>query len=120
MPMKRRIHKLRDDRVTPTVLAAYRRALELRALGADFREEAHEAEAMVDRLLGGGIRRLWLPGVFDVHIADPGDPAWEHAMALRRRLDQALSEAPPTLDRALSEASPVQPPGEGKNGRNRP
>jgi hypothetical protein len=92
MPVKRRVHKLRDGVVTPAVVAAYRHALALRALGANFREEAHEAEATVDRLLGGGIRRLWLPGVFDVDIERPGDPAWERARALRQQLDQALAE----------------------------
>jgi hypothetical protein len=93
MPVKRRLSKQHDGRITPTLVVAYARALELRKRAhrrdAD-RLAAHEAEATVDRALGGGIRRLWLVSVFDVYrFQYPGDPNWERTMEQRRKLDAA-------------------------------
>jgi len=95
MPVKRRLGKQRENAISPTTIGLYARALELRALGADFREEAHEAQAAVERALGGGIRRLWETSVFDVidYGPSPGDPDWERATDLKRRLDEALAAA---------------------------
>jgi hypothetical protein len=97
MPVKRRLSKMHSDRITPSVVASYARALELRKLadrGAAGQMEAHELEATVERALGGGIRRLWLPSVFDVfEFQEPGDPDWERCASLRRQLDAALAEA---------------------------
>src|SRR5262249_50012875 len=49
--------------------------------------------ADVDRLLGGGVRRLWLVSIFDVYrFQQPGNADWEQKMALRQQLDAAVSE----------------------------
>jgi hypothetical protein len=97
MPVKRRLSKQIDGRVTPSIVAAYQRALALRErahLSEDDRDAAHEAEAAVERMLGGGIRRMWQISVFDVfEFQEPGDPDWERSASLRRRLDAALAEA---------------------------
>ena len=102
--------------ITPQTISLYRRALELRKRAhrsdAD-REAAYEAEAIVERILGGGIRRLWLPSIFDVYEYNrPGDAGWERAAELRRQLDAALaaqrSEAR-TRARAAKERAKAKP-----------
>src|SRR5262249_11487429 len=84
--------------VSPQAVYLYRTALRLRAkanrsgTSAD-RDAAHDAEADVDRLLGGGVRRLWLVSIFDVYrFQEPGNADWEQKMALRQQLDAAVSE----------------------------
>lgn len=97
MPVKRRLSKVVDGRITSSVVVASARALELReqaSRGEIDRDAAHEAEATVDRMLGGGIRRLWLPSIFDVDRAE-----------LKRRLDAALAEA--KAQNAISEPEPA-------------
>jgi len=94
MPVKRRLSKVVDGRITPTVIAAYARALELRARSngseAD-RDAAHEAERVVDRALQ---IRLWMTSVFDVdRYRDEDDPDWQRSAELKRRLDAALAQA---------------------------
>jgi hypothetical protein len=86
VPVKRRISKQIDGRITPTTLAAYQRALALREQGAD-PEEVHEAERVVDRCLGV---RLWQVSVFDAHRWSDAD---ERSLQLRQQLDAALAEA---------------------------
>ena len=94
MPVKRRLSKQRDGRITPTVVAAYAYALELRErahLSDADREAAHEAERVVDRALS---IRLWQTSVFDVdRFREPGDADWERSAQLRQQLDTALVEA---------------------------
>src|SRR5262249_37219015 len=93
MPVKRRLSKQHDGRITPSVVAAYAHALKLRKrahLSDDDRDAAHEAEKVVDRALS---IRLWQTSVFDVdRFQEPGDPDWERSAALRRQLDAALAE----------------------------
>jgi hypothetical protein len=93
--VKRRISKARESVISPTTVALYARALELRALGPDFAEEAHEARANFERALGGGRRRFFETTVFDVidHGPCPDDPEWVRAADLKRRLDEALEAA---------------------------
>jgi hypothetical protein len=95
MPAKRRLSKQRETAITPMTVGLYARALELRALGPDFREEAWEAQCAVERALGGGRRRFFVPTVFDVidHPPDPNDPDWVRAAEQLRRLDAALTAA---------------------------
>jgi hypothetical protein len=78
--------------ITAQALSLYRRALDLRRRGAD-KETVHAAEADLERLLGGGVRRLWEVSVFDVYrFQEPGEPVWERKMKLRRQLDAAVRE----------------------------
>src|SRR5262245_61556487 len=105
MPVKRRLSKQHDGRITPSVIAAYQRALALRErahLSDDDRDAAHEAQAAVDRLLGGGVRRMWKISIWDfddIYSRDtpPRDPRshddWARMLELRQRLDAALAEA---------------------------
>jgi hypothetical protein len=95
VPVKRRLSKARSSAITPTTVALYARALELRALGPDFREEAWEAQAAVERALGGGVRRFFVTTIFDVldHGPHPSDPEWARAAEQLRRLDEALEAA---------------------------
>jgi hypothetical protein len=95
MPVKRRLSKQRAAAISPTTVGLYVRALELRALGPDFREEAWEAQCAVERALGGGVRRFFVTTIFDVidHSPSPGDPDWERAAEQLRRLDEALEAA---------------------------
>jgi hypothetical protein len=78
--------------ISPQAVALYRRALDLRRRGADH-ETVHAAEADVDRLLGGGVRRLWLTSVFDIHRwpPKPDDLEGQRTLEHRRQLDAALS-----------------------------
>jgi hypothetical protein len=89
MPMKRRLSKINSDRITPSVLANFARALELRKLaeqGAADPEDVHAAERIVDRSLGV---RLWEVSIFDVYtFHDDG-----RSLQLRQQLDAALAEA---------------------------
>jgi hypothetical protein len=90
VPVKRRISKMIDGRITPTTVAAYRHARKLRERGAD-PEEVHAAERVVDRALN---IKLWQTSLFDVYTyRDDGAPDWEHAAELRRKLDAALAQA---------------------------
>jgi hypothetical protein len=95
MPVKRRLGKQREATISPALVASYAHALEVRALGPDFRDEAWEAQCAVERALGGGRRRFFVTTVFDVidHAPDPGDPEWDRAADLKRRLDEALAAA---------------------------
>jgi hypothetical protein len=95
VPVKRRLGKQRESAISPTTVGLYTRALELRALGPDFREEAWEAQCAVERALGGGRRRFFVTTIFDVldHGPSPGDPDWERAAEQLRRLDEALAAA---------------------------
>ena len=95
MPVKRRLGKQREATISPTTVALYARALELRALGPDFREEAWEAQCAVERALGGGVRRFFVTTIFDVldHEPHPSDPEWARAAEQLRRLDEALAAA---------------------------
>ena len=78
--------------ITAQALSLYRRAVDLRRRGAD-KETVHAAEADLERLLGGGVRRLWEVSVFDVYrFQEPGEPVWERKMKLRRQLDAAVRE----------------------------
>ena len=94
MPVKRRLSKQHDGRITPTVVAAYAHALKLRKrahLSDADRDAANEAERVVDRALSV---KLWHTSIFDVdRFREPGDPDWERSASLRRQLDQALAEA---------------------------
>lgn len=104
MPVKRRISKQVDGRITPSVVAAYARALELRkrANGSEVdRVAAHEAERIVDRAVSV---RLWQTSVFDVdRYRDEGDPDWQRSAELRQRLEAALAE----IRRPVSEPEPA-------------
>jgi hypothetical protein len=93
VPVKRRLGKQRDSTISPTTVALYAHALEVRKLGPDFREEAWEAQCAVERALGNGRRRFFVPTVFDIidKAPDPDDPDWERAAELKRRLDEALA-----------------------------
>ena len=76
--------------ITPQAVALFRRALDLRRRGAD-EQTVPAAEGDLDRLLGGGVRRLWEVSVFDVfRYQARGDADWERKMALRSALDAAL------------------------------
>jgi hypothetical protein len=96
--VKRRLGKAREATISPTTVALYARALEVRKLGPDFRDEAHAAQADCERALGGGKRRFFVPTVFDVidHPPDPNDPEWVRAAEQLRRLDEALALAKDT------------------------
>jgi hypothetical protein len=95
MPVKRRLGKQREAVISPTTIRLYARALELRALGPDFRDEAHAAQADCERALGGGVRRFFVTTIFDVldHGPHPSDPEWARAAEQLRRLDEALAAA---------------------------
>jgi len=107
MPVKRRLSKQHDGRITPTVVAAYAHALKLRKrahLSDADRDAANEAEKVVDRALS---IRLWQTSVFDVdRFREPGDPDWERSAELRRLLDQALADAK-RRQQASSEPEPT-------------
>jgi hypothetical protein len=94
VPVKRRLSKQHDGRITPSVIAAYKHALVLRErahLSDDDRQAAHEALKAVDRAMS---IRLWQTSVFDVFdYQQPGDADWERSAELRRRLDAALAQA---------------------------
>src|SRR5262245_18958148 len=84
--------------VSPQACDLYRHALKLQVkaqrsgVDAD-KHAAWDAEADLDRLLGGGVRRLWEVSVFDVYrFQEPGDPGWERKAELRRQLDAAVAE----------------------------
>jgi hypothetical protein len=89
MPIKRRLGKMNPDRISPTTVAAYAHALQLRAQ-ADRGEvdqiEVHEAERIVDRSLGV---RLWQVSVFDAYTFHDD----ERSLQLRQQLDAALADA---------------------------
>jgi hypothetical protein len=102
MPVKRRISKVVDGRITPTTVAAYAHALQLRAQadrGEVDQMEVHEAERVVDRALN---IRLWMTSVFDVHCYRDAD---ERSVQLRQQLDQALAEA--TKQRQAAATAPT-------------
>jgi hypothetical protein len=109
MPVKRRVSKARSSVISPTTVALYARALELRALGPDFRDEALDAQAACERALGGGIRRLWVTTIFDVidHGLDPNDPDSVRAAEQLRRLDEALAAAKKVAPPATAIPEPV-------------
>jgi hypothetical protein len=94
-----RIPRTSVSGVSPQVLSLYRHTLRLRAkanrsgTSAD-RDAAHSAEADVDRLLGGGIRRLWLVSVFDIERwpPKPDDLEGQRTLEHRRQLDAAVRE----------------------------
>jgi len=117
MPGTRRVPINRQHMpvITASTIDLYRTALRLRKrahLSKADREAAYEAEAIVERILGGGIRRLWLPSIFDVHeYQRPGDPDWERAAELRRQLDAAVAELK-CQERAArrAKAAPPSPP----------
>jgi len=96
MPVKRRLSKMHDGRITPTVLGLYQRALELRERAHrsdDDRHAAHAAERDVDRALRV---RLWETSIFDtIDYQHPDDPDWARAAELRQRLDAALAARRP-------------------------
>ena len=78
--------------ITAQALSLYRRAVDLRRRGAD-KETVHAAEADLERLLGGGVRRFFETTVFDVYrFQEPGDAVWERKTKLRRQLDAAVRE----------------------------
>ena len=78
--------------ISPQALSLYRHALDLRRRGAD-QETVQAAENDLDRLLGGGVRRLWEVSIWDVYrFQEPGDPVWERTMERRRQLDAAVRE----------------------------
>ena len=100
MPGTRRVPINRQHMpvITASTIDLYRTALRLRRrahLSEADRRAAYEAEAVVERILGGGIRRLWLPSIFDIdhRWPHPEDPDWVRAAELRRQLDAALAEA---------------------------
>jgi hypothetical protein len=77
VPVKRRLSKQHDGRISPQVVALYQRALALREQ-AERGEidwlEAHEAAKVVTRALGV---RMWQTSPFDVvEFYKPGDPDW--------------------------------------------
>jgi hypothetical protein len=94
-----RIPRASAPGLSPQVLSLYRHALGLRAKAnrsgarAD-QEAAHAAEADVDRLLGSGIRRLWLVSVFDIERwpPEPDDLEGQRTLEHRRQLDAAVRE----------------------------
>ena len=101
MPGTRRTPLVRahTPQITAQAIALYQRALKARAKAqakGHYSPEfyaAHDAEADLDRLLDGGVRRLWETSVFDVYrFRHPGDPAWERTMEQRRQLDAAVRE----------------------------
>jgi hypothetical protein len=79
--------------ISPQAVALYRRALDLRRRGAD-QETVHAAEADVDRLLGGGVRRLWLVSVFDIDRwpPKPDDLDGQRTLEHRCQLDAAVRD----------------------------
>jgi len=95
MPVKRRLSKQLNGRVTPQIVFLYQKALALRArshLSDEHRHQAHAAERDVDRAMNV---KLWETSIFDTfdYPAEPGDQSWENAMELRQRLDAALAQA---------------------------
>jgi len=98
MPGTKRIPLQRQHtpQVTAQAVALYQRALKAQAkahFSAELERAAHDAKADLDRLLGGGVRRLWEVSVFDVYrFQDPGDPDWKRKLELRRQLDAAVRE----------------------------
>ena len=94
MPVKRRLSKQIDGRITPSVVAAYARALELREQvrrGKVDLDELAEAEKVVERALS---IKMWQPSVFGLDTWEPSDdPDYQRALDLRDRLNAALAEA---------------------------
>jgi hypothetical protein len=89
MPVKRRLSKQVDGRITPTVVAAYAHALEVRKRNPGS-EEQIEAEKVVERALQ---IRMWETSVFDVDFfRDDGSDDWARAKQLRQQLDAALRQ----------------------------
>jgi hypothetical protein len=105
MPVKRRLGKQREAVISPTTVALYGHALQVRKLGPSFAEEAWEAQCAVERALNGGRRRFFVPTIFDVidKAPDLNDPDWVRVVALKGRLDEALEHAR-TKDLAAAEA----------------
>jgi hypothetical protein len=95
VPIKRRLSKQIDGRITPSAVAAYQRALALREQawrGEGDLEEVAEAESAVERALG---IRMWEPSVFglDTFWEPSDDPDYLRAADLRDRLNTALADA---------------------------
>ena len=94
MPVKRRLSKEREGAISPQVVAAYARALELREQvrrGEVDLDAVAEAEKVVERALS---IRMWEPSVFDLdRLYGPDDTGYARAVELRARLDAALAEA---------------------------
>jgi hypothetical protein len=107
MPVKRRLSKEREGAITPSVVAAYGHALELREQvrrGKVDLDELAEAEKVVERALS---IRMWEPSVFDLdRLYRPDDIGYARAAELRARLDAALTE----LKRRRQAAAPAPEP----------
>lgn|SRR5262249_28107660 len=108
MPVKRRLSKQIDGRITPSVVAAYAHALELRKQarrGKVDLDELAEAEKVVERALG---IRMWQASVFDLdRLYGPTDPSYQRAAELRAGLDAALAEARRQRVTVTSELQPT-------------
>jgi hypothetical protein len=93
LPIARR----QAPQITPQLIELYETALKLRALERRGRADhatVHEAEAAVERHLGGGIRRLWLTSVFDIYDDPPGpdDMVGRRTLEHRKQLDAAVQD----------------------------
>ena len=92
MPMKRRFFKQREGAVTPQAVAAYEHALAVRKrahLSDADKQAAHEAERIVDRLLGF---KFFEDTIWDImkHGVDPKQPHSVLAGEQLRQLNAAL------------------------------
>ena len=108
MPVKRRLSKEREGAITPSVVAAYGHALELREQvrrGKVDLDELAEAEKVVERALS---IKMWQPSVFglDTFWEPSDDPDYQRALDLRDRLNAALAE----LKRRRQAAAPAPEP----------
>ena len=92
MPVKRRLGKQREGAVTPQVVAAYEHALAMRKrahLSDADKQAAHEAERIVDRLLGF---KFFEDTIWDImkYGVDPEQPHSVLAGEQLRQLNAAL------------------------------
>lgn len=106
VPVKRRLSKINTDRISPSTIAAYAHALELRKRarrGEVDLSEVAEAEKVVERALS---IRMWQASVFDLdRLYGPDDPSYARAAELRAGLDAALAAR-----RQRATATPEQQP----------
>jgi hypothetical protein len=111
MPVKRRLSKEREGAISPSTVAAYARALELRKQvqrGEVDLDELAESERVVERALS---IRMWQPSVFDLdRLYGPDDAGYARAAELRARLEAALTAIRAKQTTAAAPAPDVKTP----------
>jgi hypothetical protein len=118
MPMKRRFFKQREGAVTPQAVAAYEHALAMRKrahLSDADKQAAHEAERIVDRLLGF---KFFEDTIWDImkYGVDPEQPHSVLAGEQLRQLNAALRAKRTGAKNAnLSKATAASAPVGGSN-----